>query len=362
MDNITKEGDHGYKSYNNTDDEDYSGSGEYSGDGEIEAGFSAEFDTFPIVLAIFIIAVNLTVITLFIRHRTLRTVTNSFLISLAASDLLAGLLGIPATLCCSAIQDITSCSISVIIWGFISVSTVLHILLVSVDRYIAITHAMRYHNIVTQRAFFALTSLAWMTAAFVSLIPLSWQVNASEEEEFDDVRRAQKAYDLATFVLFFVIPLVVMAFIYVRIFTTVRYHEKKIWRFHSPSDPEKSANGKSESHNNAQRKTATIFLAMLIVFTACWLPYFILSFQELHAPFEPPPWVLYVFYYYTRFFTSFTNPLLYILGKRDFKEVLPRLFCKNNKARSESRVSTTLTTFYSVEQSVNNDLKMASNY
>lgn len=340
---------------NNTDDEDFSGSGGFSGEEDMFLiGFSAEFDTYPIVLAIFIIAVNVTVIILFIRNRSLRTVTNSFLISLAASDLLAGLVGIPVQIWCSAIKDNTICPISLLIWQFISVSTVLHILLVSVDRYIAIAHAMRYHNIVTRKVFFVLTALAWSAAAFVSLIQLSWRANVNmDEEEEEQAYNAQIRFDLSVFALFFAVPLFVMAFIYARIFTTVRYHEKQIWRYHSPSDPAQSQNGKSNprnSQNSAQQKTAAIFLAMLVVFIICWLPYFILSFQERLKEILPPVWVQYVFYYYARFFTSLANPLLYVLGKRDFREALFGVFCKKDKVRSESRVSTTLTALFSVEQ------------
>jgi len=349
-----------YPNKNNTDDDDVSGSGGVSGEEDV-LGFSAEFDTYPIVLAIFIIAVNLTVIILFIRNRSLRTVTNSFLISLAASDLLAGLVGIPVQIWCSAIQDDTICPMSLLIWQFISVSTVLHILLVSVDRYIAISHAMRYHNIVTRKVFFALTTLAWSAAAFVSPIQLSWRANANmDEDEEEHAYKAQLTFDLSVFALFFAVPLFVMTFIYARIFTTVRYHEKQIWRYHSPSDPAQSPNGKSNprnSQNSAQQKTAAIFLAMLVVFIICWLPYFILNFQERlsHEDFSPPVWVQYVFYYYARFFTSLANPLLYVLGKRDFREALLCVFCRKDKVRSESRASTTLTALYCIEQSALSD-------
>jgi len=363
MENTTQaKGEDGNYPKNNTDDEDFSGSGGFSGEEDMPLlGFSAEFDTYPIVLAIFITAVNLSVIILFIRNRSLRTVTNSFLISLAASDLLAGLVGIPVQISCSAIKDNKICPVSLLIWKFVSVSTVLHILLVSVDRYIAITHAMRYHNIVTKKVFCALTTLAWSAAAFVSLIQLSWRANVSmDEEEAEHAYTAQIIYDLSVFALFFAVPLFVMAFIYVRIFTTVRYHEKQIWRYHSPSDPENSPNGKSNprnSQNSAQQKTAAIFLAMLVVFIVCWLPFFILSFQERlsHEDFFPPVWVEYVFYYYARFFTSLANPLLYVLGKRDFREALLCVFSKKDRVRSESRASTTFTALYSVEQSALGD-------
>ena len=346
MDNTTQVA--GENEYDNNDTEiEGSASGSWEHSGEEMTEFSAEFDTFPIVLACCIIAINLTVIILFIRNRSLKSVTNSFLVSLAASDLLAGLLGIPLSISCSVFGDNNFCPPAQLIWRFISVSTVLHILLVSVDRYIAIKYAMRYHNIVTQTVFFVLTTLAWTTAAFVSLIQLSWRANASIDEE-EETNTAQVIYDLTIFALFFALPLCVMAFTYGRIFITVRYHERQIWRYHSPSDPEHAC----AEHNRAQRKTAIIFLVMLIVFIVCWLPYFILSFQEEFGHGDAlPVWVLYVFYYYTRFFTSLSNPLLYVLGKRDFREALIQAICKKNKARSESRGSTTLTALYGMEQS-----------
>lgn len=326
----------------NDDEGSSSGSGEYS-------GFSAEFDSFPIILAFFIVATNLAVIVLFICNRSLKTVTNSFLVSLAASDLLAGLLGIPLYISCSVFGDNTFCPPTLLIWRFISVSTVLHILVVSVDRYIAIKYAMRYHNIMTRNTFFALTTLAWTLAAFVSLVQLSWRENASidEEEEEEAKHTAQTIYELSVFALFLVVPLCVMIFAFARIFVTVRYHERQIRRYHSPSDPTKQ----NRAHHNAQRKTATIFLAMLIVFIVCWLPYFILTIQEQFGHGDLPAWVMYVFYYYTRFFTSLSNPLLYVLGKRDFREALTQAVCRKNRAKGESRGSTTLTPLNGMEQS-----------
>lgn len=330
-----------------TADEGSFGSGELSGDEKDMEEFSLEFDTFPVVLACFIVILNVMVIVMFIRNRSLRTVTNSFLVSLAVSDLLAGLVGIPLAITCTIFRDNNVCPPSVLIWRFISVSTVLHIVLVSVDRYIAIRHAIRYHCIMTRKVFFALTTLAWTSATFVTLIQLSWRQNASmNEDDTDEVNKAQIAYDLTVVVIFFVVPLLVMVFTYAHIFKTVRYHERQIRRYHSPSDTELTP-----AQNSAQRKTATVFLTMLIVFVVCWLPYFILSLQEqLAHEADLPAWASYVFYHYTRFFTSLSNPLLYVLGKKDFREALNHAFCKKHKSRTESRTSMTTTALYTVEK------------
>ena len=92
-----------------TADEGSFGSGELSGDEIDMEEFSLEFDTFPVVLACFIVILNVMVIVMFIRNRSLRTVTNSFLVSLAVSDLLAGLVGIPLAITCTIFGDNISC-------------------------------------------------------------------------------------------------------------------------------------------------------------------------------------------------------------------------------------------------------------
>ncbi|XP_068717932.1 histamine H2 receptor-like [Montipora capricornis] len=302
---------------------------------------------FPITIACLIIATNVTVMVLFIRHGSLRTVTNSFLVSLAASDLLAGLIGIPLTISCNVFHVFGDafCSPSLMIWVFISVSTVLHILLVSVDRFIAIKYAIRYYNIVTRNVFFVLTSLTWASAAFVTLIQLSWRTNASidTDEEEGQKNPAQIIYDLTIFALFFAVPLCIMTLTYTSIFRTVRYHERQIWRYQRPSEPEVA---RKTAHNDAQRRTAVIFLIMLIVFVICWFPYFILSFLGQFGHEESfSRWVLYVFFYYPRFFTSLSNPLLYVLGKRDFRKALVPAVREKNKGRNESRGNDTAVSF-----------------
>ena len=66
--------------------------------------FRPAYDLCLIALAVLIIAINVLVVYLFIRKDYLRTKTNSFLVSLALSDLMTGFLAIPLYLLCSATQ------------------------------------------------------------------------------------------------------------------------------------------------------------------------------------------------------------------------------------------------------------------
>jgi hypothetical protein len=68
--------------------------------------FRPVYDTCIIILACFIIATNILVLYLFANKDYLRTKTNSFLISLAVSDLMTGILSIPLYLICSLTYDV----------------------------------------------------------------------------------------------------------------------------------------------------------------------------------------------------------------------------------------------------------------
>ena len=197
-----------------------------------QLGFAPEYDIFPIVLAILIIAANSHALLLIGKVRSLQTATNVMLGSLAISDLLNGSLGIPLYLVCTATQEAAVCSTSQLFVKFISISISSHLLLVSVDRYIAIVHALRYHSLVTKRKVHCLLIATWLTAIFVSVIQLSWVASTKTELT---ISRVQIIYVSVTMVVFFAAPLVTMIICYITIFRALRSQLKDIARNSIPS-------------------------------------------------------------------------------------------------------------------------------
>lgn len=299
-------------------------------------GFVPVVDTFPIVLAVGIIFANILGLVLFTRNRRLRNITNTFLVSLAISDLLTGLFGIPFYLICSATVQQDYCQTTMLCWRFTTTSTVLHLLAVTLDRYAAIVHAIRYHTIVTRGVATTTILMIWLTSIFVSLIQLSWQPDGEEvakmtKEEFDEAletyRHRTSTYSISTLLIFFLLPLIVMVYSYVRIIIIVRYHEKQMKRHNMPST--RGAGEPMQKKNNsfniqAQWKSAIVFMIMILVYVICWLPFFLYSLREQLDLFRLPHWAEYVFFYYPRFLTSLANPLFYIIGKHDFRKALCR--------------------------------------
>ena len=185
-------------------------------------------------------------------------------------------------------------------------------------RYLAIIHSLRYKSIVTLLRCLSVVLFIWILSAVIALIQLSWIDPGSHnvyEEATAELIRKEIIYDAVSLVIFFFTPLVCMAFVYSKIFFEVSRQINNIRRESYPGWQ------KVEEMKNAERKVLSIFAVMLMVYTVCWLPYFILRFifndGDLH------PLVAHISTW-LRFLTSFLNPCLYILGKKDFRKALSR--------------------------------------
>lgn len=302
---------------------------------ETVLGFSPEFDTFPIVLAVCIAIFNSLVLFLATRVRSLRTVTNLILGSLAFSDLLSGILGIPFYLACSAVQDTVICGITQMVTKFFSISIVLHLLLVSVDRHVAVIHTIHYSSLITKRRVLPLLLLVWLTAIFVALIQLTWiglDMDVNEAME-DETARIILIYDILCIVLFFLVPLITMIFCYITIFLVLRKQLRVIEQNNTPSFRKNVRRSSAR-----ERRAAVIFVIMISIYIFCWLPYFLLGLQHLIGNdfFALPTSVEYTLFYYPKFLNSLLNPLLYVFCKHDFRQAFCVIRRKTGKRSSLS--------------------------
>lgn len=298
---------------------------------EILLGFYPEVDVIPIIEAVLIISINFWVLYAVYKKRSLRTVANYILASLALSDLLTGLVGIPSYLTCSAIQKLAICATSAMFLRFTSVSTVTHLFCVTMDRYVSIMFSLRYCTLVTKKRGFIIVALMWCLSMFVSLIQLIWFSTDDKvhDEPSVEVKNHELRFDLFSLTVFFAIPLLVMVLVYARIFAEVRRQNCIIQKHSTPG-------WQNEHKNHLKERRAIITFAMMVFcYVIGWLPYFTLRIQH-HLDIIPnlPESVIYLFIY-LRYATSLANPLLYILGKQDFRKALPRI----NRDRNGTSIS-----------------------
>ena len=155
-------------------------------------------------MCLLIVVVNGLVIFLSCKSKTLRTLTNMFLTSLALSDLMSGLVGIPLLVICLVRDIIKVCVSSTIFIRFTAISSVCHVLLIASDRYIFILHDVKYHSFVTKWRAIVATIAIWLFSVVVSVIQLSWH-NLQEAALTEFEKRTEDSdikYSLACIVLF----------------------------------------------------------------------------------------------------------------------------------------------------------------
>ena len=318
--------------------------------------FNAVYDGFLILLSVCVIAINLLVISLFLYREYLQTKTNSLLISLAVSDLMVGLLGIPLNIACNAVLDAGVCIAAALIYRFIAVSTMYHILIVTLERYIYVMYPMKYINIVTVPRLLKVIAGVWVFSLFASLIQLAWEDPSKFFSKRDPVSlHYALGYNIFGVVFCFFLPALFMAISYVRMFLVIHRQIKEIQGLYNTRTAV-TANQRAPIATEA--RALFIFALMLTVFIVCWLSFYVTGFTFFFPQVMPSvPSEVFMVFDYIRFAVAFVNPILYAFLKRDFSRAL-RSLCRRdgiqpgdmNSTASASRFRT-LTINFSLSRS-----------
>ena len=274
------------------------------------------------MLSFFIVVANSLILLLIWRKRRLRTTSNMILGSLATSDLLTGLLAVPMVIACSATLQHEVCVAMDISNRFLAFSSVGHLILLSIDRYLRVTKLLQYPTIVTpERLRWALV-FSWVFALLASLIQLSWILTAMDE---DTLIRIELGYGFFHMAALVVVPLFLMGAIYTRILLSLRRHSNTI---HS------ELSGRSASRVNAgrrkvnEKKIALLFIAMITVFICGLFFYFLWALMEdlevagLYSISQKAMNMIVTSIIFFRFLTALCNPLLCTFMKQDFLNAL----------------------------------------
>ena len=288
------------------------------------------------LMSLMIVAINGLVIFLIHKKKSLRTITNMFLTSLALSDLMSGLLGIPLLVICLVKDMLEVCVCSTFFFRFTAISSVCHVLLIACDRYIFIVHYMTHHSLVTKgRAIIAIISV-WLLSLASSLIQLSWYIfHGIAVTEYEDITEDHnKKYSLACIVLFFAFPLLLICYIYGRIFYISCKRNKR--------DRQLNKNLQQPCRSLLHEwRGRSVLLITVVIFAGFWLPFFLTVLHDYMEPSEElptPVWVqrLLVF---VGFIPPILNPILCTLAKKDFRRALRELlFGRKAKHRFDQNV------------------------
>ncbi|KXJ15875.1 D(4) dopamine receptor [Exaiptasia diaphana] len=282
-------------------------------------GFQAEIDIPLVSIAFLIVVVNGYITLLISRRRDLRTPSNMILASLTVSDGLTGLISVPLLLICLSTASNETCMASAMFIRFISILSAVHILLLTLDRYVFIVHPHKYYDIVRKGRVLLVILAVWLMGILVTVIRLDWAINVyvfdeslDQEKEID---RKERIFNWFCLSAFFIIPLFITITLDAQLLFVLRHQVRKILQnnlIHARQE-------QSMRTKKRERRAVLVYVVVVVTFIICWLPYFILDLWQQWAKLSAAVVYLIMF---IRVVTSLSNPIMYTLSHRTLRRAV----------------------------------------
>ncbi|XP_020568877.1 trace amine-associated receptor 13c-like [Oryzias latipes] len=244
--------------------------------------------------------------------RQLHTPTNILLLSLAVSDFLVGLLLMPGEIlrntACWFLGDLM-CSLYNYVSCIITSTSVGDMVLISVDRYVAICDPLHYPSRVTERRVKVCVCLCWLCSALynsgivMSDLTQPGRYNSCHGECVIAVIYVVGSLDL---VLTFIVPVFVIVVLYMRVFV-VAVSQARAMRSHVTAVTLQLS--VAATSKKSELKAARTLGVLMLVFLTCFCPYYCVSLagDELISD-SSASYSLFLFY-----LNSTLNPLIYAM-------------------------------------------------
>lgn len=322
-------------------------------EGSIKDGFYLVTSTWPssvvfltvllmIIVNVVTIVGNTFVIVALAKIDALKVMANNqVVISLAVADLLVGLLVMPCAID-SVMAGKWRCGY---VWGKLNafgnfsfcISSIMHLALLSVDRYIAISRPLVYSSVVTKNRARIACLLLWIYSIIWALPPLCGTVSAYECFIPYIGECFKKDWMQSTASILFTVSVVcgtygvavlVMCFFYAKIYITVCDQSRRISA--TVKQLRTCSNLAATTGHASAKKGALTLLIVIGTYVACWSPFCLLLFVQMTRGKTAGGPTADIATMLIGFANSACNPIIYNVRYRKFRETVKRIFARKN--------------------------------
>ncbi|KAJ8403564.1 hypothetical protein AAFF_G00348900 [Aldrovandia affinis] len=295
---------------------------------------------------------NFLVIYVVCKFKTLRTVTNFFIANLAVADLLVNTLCLPFTLIYTLVGEWKFGQILCFVLPYaqglaVHISTVT-LNVIALDRHRCIVYHLETK--MSKDMCFVVIGITWTISAVLAS-PLAifreygtfnFQPEQSIQvctEKWPGSSRDGTIYSISMLLLQYVLPLSIISFAYIRIWSKLKNHV--------------SPGGRSDRHHR-RRKTTKMLVTMVVVFAVSWLPFhaFQLAIDIDNSVLDMKDFkLLYTVFHIIAMCSTFANPILYGWMNNNYRTAFITVFkcerrmdCVHPKSRVRVQTQNTLET------------------
>ncbi|XP_039981449.1 5-hydroxytryptamine receptor 1E [Xiphias gladius] len=307
---------------------------------------------------------------------------NYLICSLAVTDFLVALLVMPISILYITTKTWSLGQVVCEMWLSVDMTcctcSILHLCVIALDRYWAITKAIEYARKRSPRRAAIMVGIVWVISVFISMPPLFWRQRPSTGNlQQCIIEHDHLGYTIYSTFGAFYIPMIVILILYYRIYNAAKtLYQKRGSSRHlssrsmgsqnsvdhcrvshtfcvsdsSNSDPtlatdklnttiripsfETDMDGQDEKNQictSRERKAARILGLILGAFIICWLPFFL---KELLVGLQvlQPSQLISDFLTWLGYINSLINPLLYTSFNDDFKLAFKKLLKRKEHA------------------------------
>ncbi|XP_008305130.1 neuromedin-U receptor 1 [Stegastes partitus] len=316
------------------------------------------FPVTSIYLLIFLTGLsgNLLTCAVIAKHKKMRNPTNFYLVSLAASDLLVLLFGMPLE-----IYDLWQnypfpfgeggCYFKTFLFETVCFASILNVTALSVERYIAVVHPLKTRYLSTNQHAKRVITIVWavsMTCAIPNTLlhGIFYLPERMEESAICTVLKPLWIYNMVmqiTTVCFYFVPMMVISMLYL----VMGLHLGRERQQSSGSLGKNSCSNtrrKIRVENGRRRQVIKMLSIVVAVFGVCWAPFHIerllwSSISQwtdlMHNIYQYVHILSGVFFY----LSSAVNPIIYSLLSTRFRECFRELVCSHVEDNSSVKDS-----------------------